>query len=305
MFRRLRIPAIWILLLAIVAAAHAQTAAQPQSKPRRFLMWKATSPTVTIYLVGSIHVGDSTMYPLPQQVESAFAAAKVLAVEINIKNADQAKMMGLVQKYGMYTGDDSLSKHLSKETSAALDDFCTAHGLPRAGIEQLKPWVVAVTIAAFSWKEAGEDPQLGIDMHFLNESKEPQRIDELETMESQLSLFAEATEEEQLGLLQSALKQGDKMKDMIKRIQAAYVSGDPDALQQVMDEEADMGTKSLTKKLLDDRNVTMAARLDEYLKGKEPIFVVVGAAHIVGEKGVAKLLRDKGYKVEQVTVQAQ
>jgi uncharacterized protein len=305
MFRRFRIPAVLIFLLALLAAAQAQTATQPQPKPRRFLMWKATSPTVTVYLVGSIHVGDSAMYPLPQQVESAFSAAKVLAVEINIKNADQAKMMGLVQKYGMYGADDTLSKHLTKETSAALDDFCTKHGLPRAGVEQLKPWVVAVTIAAYSWKEAGEDPSLGIDMHFLNESKEPQRIDELETMDSQLSLFANATDEEQLALLTLTLKQGDKLKDMIKRLQTAYLSGDPDALQKIMDEESDMGTKSLTKKLLEDRNVTMAARLDEYLKGKEPAFVVVGAAHIIGDKGVAKLLRDKGYKVEQVTLETQ
>jgi uncharacterized protein YbaP (TraB family) len=92
---------------------------------------------------------------------------------------------------------------------------------------------------------------------------------------------------------------------MIKRLQTAYLSGDPDALQKIMDEESDMGTKSLTQKLLDDRNVTMAARLDEYLKGKEPAFVVVGAAHIIGDKGLAKQLRDKGYKVEQVTLQAQ
>ena len=304
MVRRFRIPAILILLLAFMAAASAQVAQQSQAKPRRFLMWKATSPTVTVYLVGSIHVGDSSMYPLPREVESAFAAARILAVEINIKNADQAKAMGLVQKYGMYGSDDSLSKHISKETSDALDDFCSKHGLPRAGVEQLKPWVVAVTIAAVSWKEAGEDPNLGIDMHFLNESKEPQRIDELESIESQLALFADATEEEQQALLASTLKQRNKIKDMIKRIQTAYLAGDPEALQKIMDEESDVGTKSLTKKLLDDRNVTMAARLDEYLKGKEPAFVVVGAAHIIGEKGVARMLRDKGYKVEQVTLEA-
>jgi uncharacterized protein YbaP (TraB family) len=141
-------------------------------------------------------------------------------------------------------------------------------------------------------------------MHFLDESKPPQRIDELESMESQLNIFVNATEEEQQALLSSTLKQGDKMKDMIKRIQAAYLSGDPDALQKIMDEQADTGSKSLTKKLLDDRNVTMAARLDEYLKTKEQAFVVVGAAHIVGDKGLAKLLRDKGYKVEQVTLEA-
>jgi uncharacterized protein YbaP (TraB family) len=301
MFRRFRVPEIWLLVLA-VSAAWAQPAPQPQ--PRRFLIWKAVSPTATLYLVGSIHVGDKSMYPLPPEVESAFSTARVLAVEINVKNVDNMKAMGLIQQSGMYSGDDSLSQHISKESSAALDDFCTKHHLPRAGLERLKPWVVAVTIAALSWQEAGEDPALGIDMHFLNESKPPQRIDELETMESQLSIFSSATEDEQRALLASTLKQQDKMKDMIHRLQTAYLSGDPEALQKIMDEEADTGSKTLDKKLLDDRNLTMAARLDQYLKGKEQVFVVVGAAHIVGDKGIAKLLRDKGYKVEQLTLEA-
>jgi uncharacterized protein len=304
MFRRFRISAVWILLLAFVGAAQAQVATQPQPKPHRFLMWKAVSPTTTLYLVGSIHVGDKGMYPLPQEVESAFAATKVLVVEVNIKKVDSMQMIGLVQKDGMYAGEDSLSRHIPKETSAALDDFCSRHNLPRAAVEQLKPWVVAVTIAALMWKEAGEDPNLGIDMHFLDESKPPQRIDELESAESQLSLFVHATEAEQQALLATTLKEAGKMKEMIQQLQAAYLSGDPAALAKIMEEESDTGSKSLTQKLLYDRNVTMAAKLDEYLKSKEQAFVVVGAAHLVGDKGVARLLRDKGYKVEQVTLEA-
>jgi uncharacterized protein YbaP (TraB family) len=304
MLKRRHIHAVLFVLLAFLGAAQAQQAAPAQPKPRRFMMWKAASPTTTVYLVGSIHLGDSSMYPLPKEVESAFAAAKVLAVEINIKNADQAKMIGLIQKYGLYTPDDSLTRHLPKETQAALDDYCTRHNVPRQGMEQLKPWVVAVTVAAMAWQQAGEDPSLGIDMHFLNESKPPQRIDELETMESQLAIFAEASEEEQQSMLAATLKQGDKTRDIIKRTQAAYVAGDPDALQKVMDEQDDLGSKSLEKKLLDDRNVAMTTKMEEYLKGKEPIFVVVGAAHIIGDKGIAKQLRDKGYKVDQVTLEA-
>lgn len=308
MLKRRSIYTVWLLLLTFLGAAYAQQAApsQPPSQtktPRRFLMWKATSPTTTVYLVGSIHVGDKRMYPLPKEVESAFAADQVLAVEINLNSVDQAKAMALVQQQGMYGEGDSLSKHISKETAAMLDDFCTKHNVPRQGMERLKPWVVAVTIAALSWQQAGEDPTLGIDKHFLDESKPPQRIDELESMESQLSIFASATDGEQEGLLLSTLKEGDKIKDMIKRLQAAYVSGDPDALQKILDEDSDMGTASLTKKLLDDRNVVMANKVDEYLKGSDSIFMVVGAAHIIGNKGIVKALQDKGYQVEQVTLE--
>jgi uncharacterized protein YbaP (TraB family) len=117
-------------------------------------------------------------------------------------------------------------------------------------------------------------------------------------------IFAETSEEEQQNMLASILKKGDKIKDMIARTRAAYVAGDPDALQKVLDEEDDKGSKSLEKKLLDDRNVAMTVKMDEYLKGKDQIFVVVGAAHIIGDKGIARLLRDKGYKVEQVVLEA-
>lgn len=304
MLKRRHIHAVLIVLLAFLGVAQVQQAAPAQPKPRRFLMWKATSPSATVYLVGSIHVGDSSMYPLPREVESAFAAAKVLAVEINIKNADQAKMIGLVQKYGVYADDDVLAKHLSKETQAALDEYCTRHNVPRMGMEKLKPWLVAISIAQMAWQQAGEDPSLGIDMHFLNESKPPQRIDELETIESQFSIFAEATEEEQQSMLASILKQGDKMKDLITRMQTAYISGDPGSLEKMMQEQNDVGSKSLEKKFVDDRNVAMTGKMEEYLKGKDPVFVVVGAAHIIGDKGIAKQLRDKGYKVEQVTLEA-
>jgi uncharacterized protein len=303
MLKRRNLHAVWLLLLAFIGAAQAQQAA-PQQQPRRFLMWKATSPTTTVYLVGSIHVGDDSLYPLPREVEAAFAAAKVLTVEINLKNADQGQSIALMQKYGVYAEGDSLSKHLSKETADALADFCAKHNVPTTGMEQLKPWMVTISIAAMAWQQAGEDPRLGIDMHFLNESKPPQRIDELETVESQLSIIATAPEDEQQGMLLRTLKEGDKIKDLIKALQAAYKAGDPNALQKLLDEESDMGTQSLTKKLLDDRNVTMTAKIDGYLKSKDPVFVVVGAAHIIGDKGIAKLLRDRGYKVEQVTLEA-
>jgi uncharacterized protein YbaP (TraB family) len=304
MLKRRHIHAVLLVLLAFVGAAQAQQAAPAQPKPRRFLMWKAASPTTTVYLVGSIHLGDSSMYPLPKQVESAFAAAKVLAVEINIKNADEAKMMGLIQKYGLYTGDDSLTRHLPKETQAALDDYCTRHNVPRTGMEKLKPWLVSISIAQMAWQQAGEDPSLGIDIHFLDESKPPQRIDELETMESQFAILAEATETEQQSMLASTLKRGDDMKDLITRVQTAYTSGDPASLEKIMQEQDDVGSKSLEKKLLDDRNVAMTAKIEDYLKGKESIFVVVGAAHIIGDKGIVKQLRDKGYKVDQVVLEA-
>src|SRR5690348_4739209 len=163
------------------------------AKPRHILMWKASSPTTTVYLLGSIHAGTRDMYPLPQAIETAFASSKALAVEINIKNVNQAQLLQLVQQYGMYGSDDSLSKHLPKETADALNDFGSKHGLPAIALERMKPWVASITVLALALQQAGEDPALGIDKHFLDEVKQAQRIEELESADFQLKLFSSAT----------------------------------------------------------------------------------------------------------------
>jgi uncharacterized protein YbaP (TraB family) len=45
----------------------------------------------------------------------------------------------------------------------------------------------------------------------------------------------------------------------------------------------------------------MVEKIEEFLKGNETVFVVVGAGHLVGPKGIVKLLEDKNYQVTQVT----
>jgi uncharacterized protein YbaP (TraB family) len=287
-------------VLVAVGLCHGQAATQaPAKADRHFLMWKVTSPTNTVYLFGSIHVGDSSLYPLPKAAEAAFAASKVLAVEFNVKKVDIPQMAKLMQDYGMYANGETLSQHLPKETSDALDQFCSKNGVPRMILDKTKPWVAAIAVIAFASKAAGEEPELGIDMHFLNEVKEPQRIEELESADFQMSVLSSASEQEQEEMLAASLKQADKFKDMVQKMQRAYVSGDTESLEKLVKEEDESGPKSLMKKLLDDRNVTMAQRVEQYLKGKDTSFVVVGAGHIIGNKGIVKLLEAKGYHVER------
>ena len=60
--------------------------------------------------------------------------------------------------------------------------------------------------------------------------------------------------------------------------------------------------EEITRAILTDRNPHMADAAEQFLKGKEPAFLVVGAAHLVGKDGVAAILAQRGYKVEQVTL---
>lgn len=279
------------------SATKATTTAAPPSA-RRFLMWKVTSPTTTVYLVGSIHVATPELYPLPEAMESAFAASKVLAVEVNIKNLDSAKSNELTQTLGLYGEGDSLSRHISKQTSDALDNFCNKHGVPRETLENFKPWLAALTSAVIAFQQAGEDFHMGVDEHFLNEVKSTQRIDEFETADYQISIFSSSSEQDQEQLLVSSLKDIDSVKEWTGKVQEAYITGDDGKLKKMLEEQFE--PRTFYKKLIEDRNINMEKRVEEYLKGKEQCFVVVGSGHLIGDNGVVKLLEDKKYKVERV-----
>ena len=288
-----------LAVLAMLGSCFGQAAAPATaSKPRHILMWKASSPTNTVYLLGSIHAGKKDMYPLPQAIESAFAASRVLAVEFNVKKVDQMALLPLIQQYGMYPGDDTLFKHLPQETADGLNDFSKKHPVYALALPRMKPWLASLTVLQSALQEAGEDPTMGIDVHFLDEAK-TQRIEELESVDFQMKVLSSASEEEQVQMLKSALKNSANAVESFSKIQNAYVAGDADTLLKLLN-ESEESPKSLMKQLIDDRNVTMAEHVDAFLKGKEPCFVVVGAGHIIGDKGIVKLLQDKGYKVEMV-----
>jgi uncharacterized protein YbaP (TraB family) len=44
----------------------------------------------------------------------------------------------------------------------------------------------------------------------------------------------------------------------------------------------------------------MVSKIEDYLRTGETHFVVVGAGHLLGEKGIINLLRQKGYQIEQL-----
>lgn len=66
-----------IACVACAAAAQAQDAV-------KILLWQVKSKDNTVYLYGTIHVGKTSFYPLPDAVENAFGQSARLAVEADI-----------------------------------------------------------------------------------------------------------------------------------------------------------------------------------------------------------------------------
>ncbi len=291
------------VLLACLSALPQVAAQDVPAAGKKGLFWKAVSGGNTLYLLGSIHVGSNDMYPLPQEIEDAFAASTTLIVEFDSEKLDPQKMQAMMMSKGMYAGDDSLWDHVTPETRKQVEQFCAKYELPTAGFARLKPWAVAITAATIPMIKAGLDPNLGIDKHFLDKvdrRSQKKTIVEIESAEWQFNLLSGFSEELQGKLLASALDQASSSVMEIQKIEELWMSGDAVGLAAALNEG--LKPPEIRQALLEDRNPHMADVAEQYLKGKEPAFLVVGAAHLIGKDGVVSLLEKRGYRVQRVAL---
>jgi uncharacterized protein YbaP (TraB family) len=293
-------------LLGVLASLPGPAGGQDVAKkgPEHCFLWKVSSKTTTVYLLGSMHVAKADLFPLPKEIEDAFANSTKLVVEVNTESADQAKLQVLALKHATYADGGKLSKNLSKKTMDALEKYCATKKLPVASLDPMRPWFVSLILAVEEMKAQGFGDN-GIDKHFLTKAKMQKKpVVELETAEAQLSLFAELSPEFQEKLLAKTLSEIGEIKGQMEKMTAAWKAGDAKAMNDMM--LADVvkqhpESKGLMAKIFDERNVKMVEKVDAMLKGNDSCFVVVGAGHLVGEKGIVKLLEEKKYTVEQVT----
>jgi hypothetical protein len=98
------------------------------------------------------------------------------------------------------------------------------------------------------------------------------------------------------------LKDWDESESILSKMFNEWKTGERKTLEKLSNKYVKKypELKIYYKKLLTDRNINMAKKLDEMLKtNKNSYFVVVGGGHLVGKDGIIELLQKKGYKVTQ------
>ncbi len=270
------------------------------------LLWQVEpAGGATLHLLGSIHFGPPGGWRLPPAIEGAFAKSQALVVEIDQRSVTEAETQAIMARMAMAPAGSTLADYVSADTLSDLDAYVAARGGNVAGLMPFRPWMVSTVLMIGVIGELGFSAETGIDGTFLAQAAEREVI-ALETVESQLSIFGDLSPELEALFLRDTLDQVKEAEEMIAGMAEAWRAGDEKRLVELLAESFDEGEElqALRDALIVDRNVAMAKRLDALARDPkragQDVFVVVGAAHFVGEDDIRSMLAAKGLRVRTI-----
>lgn len=287
---------VFLLLYCLVCSMQLQAA---QDKT---FFWKATSEKTTVYLLGSIHFADDSFYPLRSIINDSFTESDHLVVEVDVTRIDLQSLGQFIAKHGSYHNGDDVSRHVSTQTYQRLRDALHKLGIPISLVANKKPSFIVLDITGVLLTRMGLSMHKGIDLNFIEQAHATgKNIVELESMQQQLNMFATLPFGE--SLLKDTLDNIAHAEREFKMLADAWKQGDEQVLvEQMIDEpEANyVGYDKINQVLLYERNDNMVEKIRAYLQTDESWFVVVGAGHLVGERGIVRQLEKAGFKVERL-----
>lgn len=296
--------ALAFLCALISIASFAQSSAYKPGAP--VLMWKVSSAHNYAYLLGSVHLGDKSFYPLPSVIENAFAASSLLIVEVDTRKLNRLEMQQTIAATGTYPLGDDLSKHIAPETLAKLDAFLTGYGMPPALFARYRPWMAGLTVSMLPMIKAGLNADQGIDMYFMNKAGD-KPVEQLEDAAWQIQLLSSVPERDSDQYLLSSIRQAEHAQETWTKLAKYWSEGAADKIDELtnaQEADDDADEKALSRRLREDRNPHMADRLEKCLHSSESCFMIVGAAHVIGKEGIVKQLQARGYHVQQAVVES-
>lgn len=289
---------ILVLLWSHLALAVNSTHEVPVVESAQIL-WKVQSPQNTIYLAGSIHVLQKDHYPLHHEFDDAFNASSRLIFEADLDGlSSPLAQMNMLRK-GLYLNGETLPTVLSPESYATAKAGLAGLGQQIEDFHRLKPWMVATAVMALELQKLGFESAYGVDRHFFEKAKAAGKdIQGLETVEFQLNLFDQLSpsiqEQFLLQTLEDLKNLGTQVSDMVE----AWKQGNVKKLETLL---VGMGEyPELNQALVINRNRDWLPHVEQALQEKEPVFIVVGALHLLGKEGLVEALKEKGYLVKQL-----
>ena len=274
-------------------------------------LWKVEKDGAVIYMMGSVHAADKSLYPLDGRVKKAYEECEKVAVEHRNLTLSDFVSSGSEKTYPeTYEEGDELKNHLSEKRYKLLTDAASKAGYDLNKLDKMQLWAVYTGFSAIvgseqntSTEKSDGGTQYGIDTVFqklaVNEKKERLNI---ETDEEKAAFYPEMPEDVLGLLIESRLTDEEDLSEIL----AAYRTGDLEKLFDLSygkDLSEDVPQETLDRQyeyMIVNRNRKMADRALEYLNDGGKVFFIAGSAHFCGSDGIPALLETAGCTVTRI-----
>jgi len=278
------------------------TLAEARATP---LLWRVSGPAPgdgSFFLLGSIHVGRPEGVDLGAEVTEAFAACDELVVEVDLSALTPEEIAEQTAHRVSLPDGQTLREVLSDDTYALLEAYLASQGVPMADFDRLKPWAVSTFLAMLAFEEEGLQGDFGIDQQFIERAAGQWPIRGLETLESQLELLDGLSPGIQELMLEDALLRTQDVEAESAGLLEAWERGDEAALTQLLfgSIEENPELAEFYEAVFFARNEAMAAKLAALRGDGKRRFVVLGAGHMLGPRGIPALLAARGFRVQRI-----
>lgn len=269
-------------------------------KGKKHFLWKVSSDTNTVYVMGSLHLLTKDHYPLPDALENAYQDSDVLVFEVDPGTLNTPETVRMMLSKATLEKDVTLDEVISEETYGKTRRKLDLLGSDILMYNKSKPWFVAVTLGFLKLKSIGLDPSDGVDMFYYNKAvSDGKEVKGLETAEFQVNMLARAGEGKEDELLLQTLEDLDLMDQELQEMLDSWNQGNTTRFHKAMFKSY-KDYPEVYESLLVKRNKSWLPQVEKLIGHDKDYLVIVGSGHLVGKDGLINLLKQKGYEIEQL-----
>ena len=258
------------------------------------LLWKISGKGLQkpSFLFGTFHLLCKEDIHFSDQLKKAVKASDKVYMEMDMD--DPSTMLGGMLYMNMRNDTTLESLYTPEEYKRLEQYFSDTLKMPVMLLQKAKPYFL---VALLYPRMMNCKTPAGVEEELMKIAKEEKKeIKGLETIQFQASVFDSIPYEWQAKELLKNIDRFTYYKNEFETMLQFYKNQELDSIAGMMNSN-EFGDEKYDDLLLNDRNKNWVSQLKEIMKN-EPVFVAVGAGHLVGEKGLINLLKKEGYKVE-------
>ncbi|WP_049048451.1 TraB/GumN family protein [Aeromonas hydrophila] len=251
------------------------------------------------WLLGSIHAGKPSLYPLPDPIERAWLQSRALVLEVDLTHISQQQWqeMGAITRL---VDGKTLKEHVPLDLYRRTIIAAGQNGLTENMLAPLRPWFAAITLTQAALERTDFSSALGVDQHFAKQAGDSGKpIIGFETLLEQLGYLASVGDNQTL-MLESTLDELPELERGFREVMKAWEEGDEAILINLL--KSEMAPPKLQAWL---EQTLLAERNHNWLKKWSTLpnesFIVVGALHLYGDQGLLALLEQQGWRITPLT----